>query len=239
MGQFPDGLRGVIIVHDPSAPFAGQYDEEMTVTLSDWYHKQMPALLNTYESVANENAGGLEPIPDANLINDGINTQINVEPGKTYLVRILNIGNFAGQAVYFDGHPFTVVEVDGVYVDEYDVGTKNIRIATGQRWSFLIHTKNSTDTNFAIYSTLDINMFTPPPGYNPNATGYLIYNKAKPLPPPVYFSAFDFFDDMSLVPADHEPLLEPVTHSIKMETGWANMNGVQRSVLAPILLSNR
>ncbi len=36
MGQYPDGLRGVFIVKDPNDPYAGQYDEEVIVTLSDW-----------------------------------------------------------------------------------------------------------------------------------------------------------------------------------------------------------
>ncbi|KAL8719660.1 MAG: hypothetical protein Q9225_003357 [Loekoesia sp. 1 TL-2023] len=231
MGQFPDGLRGPLIVHDSAAPFAGKYDKELTITLSDWYHKQMPELLGSYESISNANTGGQEPVPDANLINDSINTQIPVEPGKTYLVRIINVGNFAGQAIYFDGHPFTAVEVDGVYVDASYVGSKNIRIATGQRWSFLVNTKNSTSKNFAIYTTLDVNMILPPPGYNPNQTAWLVYDKKKPLPPAPTFSTFDFFDDMSLVPSDHQPLLEPVTHQIKMDTGWANMNGVSRATI--------
>ncbi|KAI4126455.1 MAG: hypothetical protein LQ338_003742 [Usnochroma carphineum] len=224
MGQYPDGLRGPLIVNDPSSPVAGKYDKELVVTLSDWYHQQMPEMLM-------KNVGGIAPVPDANLINEGINTQIPVEPGKTYLVRIINVGNFAGQAIYFDGHNFTTVEVDGVWVDENYVGAKNIRIATGQRWSFLIHTRNDTSQNFAIYATLDVNMILPPPGYNPNATAWLVYDKKKPLPPAPTFNTFDFFDDMDLVPSDHQPLLEPVNHRIVMNTGWATFNGVERAII--------
>lgn len=131
MGQFPDGLRGPLIVHDSAAPFAGKYDKELTITLSDWYHKQMPELLGSYESTSNANAGGQEPVPDANLINDSINTQIPVEPGKSYLIRIINVGNFAGQAVYFDGHPFTAVEVDGVYVDATTLAPRTFALPPG------------------------------------------------------------------------------------------------------------
>lgn len=36
MGQYPDGLRGPLIVHDPQDPFQGQYDEEVILTVSDW-----------------------------------------------------------------------------------------------------------------------------------------------------------------------------------------------------------
>ena len=228
MGQYPDGLRGPLIVHDAAAPYAGKYDEELVITLSDWYHKQMPELLPEYVSKANADAGGKEPPPDGNLFNDSVKTKVPVKPGKTYLVRIINMGSFAGHAIYFDQHPFTAVEVDGVYVDAKEIGTKNIRIATGQRWSFLMDTKNSTNKNFAIYTTLDVNMIEPPPGYNPNQTAWLVYDDTKPLPAPPSFSSFDFFDDMDLVPSDHQPLLEPVTHQIKMDTGWARQNGVLR-----------
>ncbi len=37
MGQYPDGLRGPLIVHDPNDPYAGKYDEEVILTVSDWW----------------------------------------------------------------------------------------------------------------------------------------------------------------------------------------------------------
>jgi len=37
MGQYPDGLRGPLIIHDTSDPYAGKYDEEVILTVSDWY----------------------------------------------------------------------------------------------------------------------------------------------------------------------------------------------------------
>ena len=201
------------------------------MTLSDWYHEQMPQLLNTYESASNEDDNkGLEPIPDANLINDGQNRSIPMLPGKTYLVHIINLGNFVGQAIYFDGHPFTCVEVDGVYTQQHYLGTENIRIATGQRWSFLVNSKNSTSTNFAVLSVLDINMFTPPAGYNPNATAYLVYNEKKPLPKSVVLYGFDFFDDVSLVPYDKQALMAPVDRQIVINMNFGVLNGVNRHV---------
>lgn len=35
--QYPDGFRGPLIVHDPSDPYKGKYDEEIILTVSDWY----------------------------------------------------------------------------------------------------------------------------------------------------------------------------------------------------------
>jgi iron transport multicopper oxidase len=35
-GQYPDGLRGPLIVHDPMGPYEDEYDEEYILTISDW-----------------------------------------------------------------------------------------------------------------------------------------------------------------------------------------------------------
>ncbi|KAJ5099685.1 Multicopper oxidase abr1 [Penicillium argentinense] len=233
MGQYPDGFRGSFIVHDPNPPF--HYDEEFTLTLSDWYHEQMPNLLNQYESLENQkNNRGLEPLPDSALINDSTNTKIKVQPGKTYLVHIICLGNWPGHAWVFDGHEMTVVEIDGVYVDPYPAGDKMLRIAPGQRMGVLIHTKNDASQNFAIWDTMDVNMMffyqdrPIPDGYNPNATAWLVYDDAKPLPPPPSFSELDFVDDLSFVPVDKEPLLQPMHHQIILDTYDTEINGVKR-----------
>ena len=46
-------------MHDPDSPFANQYDEELVLTLSDWYHDEMPTLLKSFINVANPT--GAEP----------------------------------------------------------------------------------------------------------------------------------------------------------------------------------
>lgn len=203
-------------------------------TVTDWYHDPMPVLLNSYQSVKNQDDNnGLEPIPAGPLINDQLNQKITIEPGKTYLVRMIHVGSFLGMAIYFDGHPFTVVEVDGVYTEENYMGDKHFRIAPGQRWSLLITAKPTAEKNYVIFITEDVNMFTPPVGYNPNGTAYLVYDEKKALPPQIMIQAFDFFDDMSLIPFDREPLLDKIDHRIHLETGFADVNGIHRFDLLP------
>lgn len=58
-GQYPDGLRGPLIVHDTENPYADLYDEELVLSLSDWYHESMPELLPGFISVTNPT--GAEP----------------------------------------------------------------------------------------------------------------------------------------------------------------------------------
>lgn len=232
-GQYPDGLRGPLVIRDPNPGY--HYDDEFTVTLTDWYNQQMSTLLDQYESQANQaQTGGLEPLPDAALIGDSLNTTYKVEPNKTYLVRIICVGNWPGHVIIFDDHDLTIVEVDGVPTVPYPVEDKNIRIATGQRMSVLIQTKNDTSRNYAIWDQMDINMLffypnrTIPQGYNLNATAWLVYDEAKPLPPPDYVYTLDFVDDIALTPADKEPLLEPVDHQIIMDIDSAVINGIPR-----------
>lgn len=230
MGQYPDGLRAPIVVHDPNAPF--QYDEEFTITLSEWYHEQMNTLDNQYLSEDNDPlTGGLEPIPDSTLINDRVNTTFLVKPDTTYLIHIVEMGNSPGFAFLIDQHEMTVVEVDGVFVDEYPLGDLNIRLATAQRMSVLIHTKNDTSQNYPIMTIIDMNMLftyvnrTIPTGFNSNATAWLVYDESKSLPEFPDVHEFNFVDDLVYVPADHEPLLEPVDHQIIMDFDSAEVSG--------------
>lgn len=57
--QYPDGLRGALIIHDPNNPYSNLYDEEIVLTLSDWYHSEMSELMETFLSVTNPT--GAEP----------------------------------------------------------------------------------------------------------------------------------------------------------------------------------
>ena len=150
-GQYPDGLRGPLIVQDPKSPYRGQYDEELILTLSDWYHDQMPGLLSKFISVTNPS--GAEPVPNAALMNDTQNLSVLVEPGKTYMIRMVNMAAFAAQYLWFEDHSMRIIEVDGIYTEPAETGM--IYITPGQRYSVLLTTKNDTSSNFAIVGSMD------------------------------------------------------------------------------------
>ncbi|KAF4158038.1 hypothetical protein CNMCM8927_005443 [Aspergillus lentulus] len=235
MGQYPDGLRGPFIVRDPSPPFA--YDDEFTLTLTDHYHEQMPVLLQQYEAQSvGAQAGVDEPLPAAALINEGFDsTTLHVEPNKTYLIHLICVGNWPGHVIVFDDHEINVVEVDGTWVDAYPAGGKKIRLATGQRMSILLKTKDNTDRNYAIWDSMDVNMMffyenrAIPEGFNPNTTAWLVYDEAKELPPAPDVHELDpnndFVDDLVFVPANHEPLLEKVDRQIFFNTSVTQSDG--------------
>lgn len=151
MSQYPDGLRGPLIIHDPEFPYRDDYDEEIVLSLSDWYHEQMQVLIPPFMSKGNPT--GAEPVPQAALMNETQNLTVSVEPDKTYLFRVVNIGAFAGQYLWIEGHTMTVVEVDGVYTKKAEADM--IYLSVAQRCSFLVTTKKGTGQNFPIIGSMD------------------------------------------------------------------------------------
>ncbi|KAF9876624.1 iron transport multicopper oxidase fet3 [Colletotrichum karsti] len=198
--QYPDGLRGPLIIHDPENPYKDRYDEEIVLTLSDWYHEQMQVLIPQFMSKTNPT--GAEPVPKAALMNETQNLTISIQPGKTYLFRVINIGAFAGQYLWFEGHNMSIVEVDGVYTKPSEA--EMIYLSAAQRCSFLLTAKNDTSQNYPIIGSMDTTLFdTLPDDLNWNVTSWLTYDKSKPLPEPAVIEGdFSPFDDMTLVPHD-------------------------------------
>jgi len=157
-GQYPDGIRGPFIVHDPEGPYKSQYDEEIVLSLSDWYHEQMPVLTKKFISYTNPT--GAEPVPQSALINDSQNVTVNVEPGKTYMLRMVNMAAFAAQYIWFESHTFRVVEVDGIYTEPMEA--EMLYLTAAQRVSVLLTTKNETSKNYAFMGSMDEVKIPPP-----------------------------------------------------------------------------
>ena len=235
-GQYPDGLRGAFIVHDPDSPYKDDYDEELVLTVSDWYNEQMTPLIEAFLHVTNPT--GAEPVPDAALLNDTQNLKVAVEPGKTYLFRIINVGALASQYVWFEGHTMKVVEVDGVYTDAADADM--IYLTPAQRYGVLVTAKDNADANFAFVGSMDqVRMPCPsrsphltlsqdmfdqvPPGLDPNVTGWLAYDEQKEFPAAALIDEFAPFDDFTLVPVDKEEILEHVDFSVTLDMKMDNL----------------
>lgn len=138
-------------MNDPDSPHKDLYDEEVVITLADWYHQLPSTLLNRFISYANPT--GAEPVPDAALMNDTQALKIKIVPGKTYMFRVVNMAAFAAQYLWIEGHTMQVVEVDGVYTEPMDA--EMLYFTAAQRYSFLVTAKNETGTNFAIVGSMD------------------------------------------------------------------------------------
>lgn len=225
-----------MIIHDPDNPYKDMFDEEIVMTVSDWYHDQMANLLPPF--LSRSNPTGAEPVPQNALMNDTQNLTVSVQPGKTYLFRLINMAAFAGQYIWFEGHNMTIVEVDGEYTHPAEASM--IYLATAQRCSFLLTTRNDTSANFPIQGSMDtvsiyqrsnrgVNVSgktnvrwqtlfdTIPPGLNWNVTGWLVYDDTKPLPAPTPVDDFDWYDDMDLVPYDNQEILQDPDQQIVLD----------------------
>lgn len=219
-GQYMDGLRGAIVVHDPDGPYERAYDEEIVLSISDWYHELSFDLIDQLINV--ENPTGAEPVPHAALINDTQNLVIPVKPDTTYLVRFVNIGGFAAQYVWFEGHSMRVVEVDGVWTEAAHADM--LYLTPAQRYSVLLTTRGDTSANFALICAMDEDLFDViPEGQNSNVTAWLVYDATRPLPEPQHVESFEALDDYGLVPVDRLPIFEHVDYSFSLNVQMDNL----------------
>lgn len=103
--------------------------------------------------MSKSNPSGAEPVPQNALMNETTNYTLSVKPDTTYLFRTINMGAFAGQYLWFEGHKMRIVEVDGIYTEAAEA--EMIYISAAQRVSFLLTTKKDTSKNFPIVASMD------------------------------------------------------------------------------------
>lgn len=207
-------------MHDPENPYADEFDEEIPITVSDWYHDEMTGLVSFFMSYRNPT--GAEPVPNSALINDTQNLPIPVEAGKTYFFRMTNIGAFAGQYFWIEGHTMRIIEVDGVYTEPAEADM--IYLTAAQRYGFLVTMKDDASTNFAMVASMDHDLFDAvPPGLQDNVTAWLVYDDSKPKPAPEDIDAFTPFNDYTLKPQDGLARYDDVDKSITLSMVMANL----------------
>jgi len=186
MGQYPDGMRGLLIVDDPQDPFAGEYDVDYTISVSDWYDGQSLDVVRGFLTA--DNPAGLLPLPDAALINDGASREYAFDPSKTYRLRIVSFSTLAAFMIQADGHPFTVIMADSAYVDSPVVN--QLRLTPGQRYDVLIRGSDGRPGNFPIIFSMDRNKDWTMGSENEslvwplNATAYFVSDAAAERPVP-------------------------------------------------------
>ncbi|KAK4478491.1 hypothetical protein RD792_013968, partial [Penstemon davidsonii] len=133
---------GLVILPKLGVPYPfPKPDHEAVLVLAEWWKSDTEAVIN--EALKS----GLAPnVSDAHTINGhpgpvstcpstgGFN--LNVSPGKTYMLRLINAA--LNEELFFKiaGHKLTVVEVDASYVKPFKIDT--ILIAPGQTTNVLV-----------------------------------------------------------------------------------------------------
>lgn len=230
--QYSDGLRGMFIVEEENGldyPFA--FDEEVPLTVSDWYHEESQNIMRLFKS--RYNPTGAEPIPQNSLFNDTKNVTWTVQPETTYYLRIANMGMFVSQYLYIEDHTFTIVEIDGVYVEP--VETSSLYISVAQRFGVLLKTKKNPRTLvFRFVNVLDQPMLDViPEDLQMISTNYIQYGKSdaeKPEPLKNGKGLFDKLvatldpvDDFTLRPLEKQPLLDDHDYQIVLNFTMENL----------------
>lgn len=222
-GQYGDGMRGVFVIEDDDFPY--DYDEEVILTVNEWYHELSdelsPSFLNRF------NPTGAEPIPANFLFNETRNGTWNVEPNKTYLLRIVNTGRFVSQYLWMEDHEFEIVEVDGVYVERN--ATEMIYITVAQRYTALVKTKNDTSKNYAFMNKVDDTMLDViPDDLVLNGTNYIVYDENNEKPDQYTVDSIDdYLDDFYLRPLSNTTLLPDADYTVTVDVIMNNLgNGV-------------
>ncbi|KAH7119687.1 multicopper oxidase-domain-containing protein [Dendryphion nanum] len=230
-GQYPDGLRGLMIIHDPKWERSLNVEKQIYLTMSDWWHTQQAYLVKDYMSPDNRN--GDLPSPDAILVNDSIKApSIDFNAGKRYFVRVANVGGLACGQFHIEGHTLSVVEVDGEKVKPHDANT--IFICAGQRYGFIVKGKwaQISSTSYIIRVTTDMFTRNIPSDEQLAVIGKVVYRfLGYSLDVISDLLTFQWrpqavLDDFSLQPLDNEPLLAPVDQTIRLGVNQQYYEGI-------------
>lgn len=166
--QYADGLFGPLVIHSQEEldMIDTEYDQDIVVVVSDYYHDISTNYLEEYLGPDNENT---EPDPDNGLIQ-GANffdyvesrylapngesvddlqyspvsvTMFNLDPDSTYRVRLVNAGFFLPFEFEIDRHMLEIIESDGTLVDPLTVESLSVSVA--QRYSFILQPLDSKE----------------------------------------------------------------------------------------------
>ncbi|KAJ2908238.1 ferroxidase fet3 [Coemansia aciculifera] len=142
--------------------------------------------------------------------------ELYFEPGKTYRLRLLNIGSTFMFRFAIDGHDMHVVEVDGVATEKQKVGS--VLLGVAQRVSVLVTARSNTASNYRYHFDIFSDVFAEVPGYNPRSyNGSIIYKEGAEFAVPSEPIVWEDFDDLNLLPLDQLPMLKAdVIHDVNV-----------------------
>ncbi|GJJ76294.1 iron transport multicopper oxidase [Entomortierella parvispora] len=199
--QYVDGIVGPLIIHSPNEPHLEEYDEDVIVMMSDFYHTTTAPLLSYYLS---EESDGTEPTPDNGLINgrnsfncsndalanfptnttncvsNSPQSVFNFDAGKRYRLRLINTGAFAEFQFSIDQHNLTVIEADGTDLQPAQV--QRIPIHIGQRYSAIV-TANQAVDNYWVRAVMNTYCVGDNAALNLTTTAMVHYNGAATVDP--------------------------------------------------------
>ncbi|XP_019195962.1 PREDICTED: monocopper oxidase-like protein SKU5 [Ipomoea nil] len=134
-------------------------DGDITILIGDWYTRNHTALRKSLED------GKELGMPDGVLINgkgpyrynnslvpDGIDYEtITVHPGKTYRIRVSNVGISTSLNFRIQSHNLLLAESEGSYTVQQNYTSLDIHV--GQSYSFLLTTDQNASSDYYIVAS--------------------------------------------------------------------------------------
>lgn len=220
-GQYVDGLRAPLIIHPNVSRTDITWDDEFTVILGDWYHRQHDDML-VNQFMTWSNPSGAEPVPESAVIylmhnNTYINTQSELssgqgvsdnailpfQAGKKYRIRVINMSALAMFHLTMQNHTMQIIELDGIEVSPYEVDV--LPVAVAQRYSIYVEAKNETNTDYAFMVMQDTDMYDAvPEALVLNNTIQIQYSDANAKADPIEVEEWGSFNDVDTVPVQVE-----------------------------------
>ncbi|KAJ4956163.1 hypothetical protein NE237_012946 [Protea cynaroides] len=154
------GYGGIIVNNRDIIPIPFDTpDGDITILIGDWYNRNHTDLRNTLD------AGKSLGMPDGVLINgkgpykynttlvpDGIDYEsIEVKPGKTYRLRVSNVGISTSLNFRIQNHNLLLAETEGSYTTQQNYTSLDIHV--GQSYSFLVTMDQNASTDYYIVAS--------------------------------------------------------------------------------------
>ncbi|XP_071736246.1 monocopper oxidase-like protein SKS1 [Rutidosis leptorrhynchoides] len=133
-------------------------DGDIVLTIGDWYtrnHFVLRDSLDTGKHLGMPNGvliNGKGPFKYKSSVPDGINhTTLNVDPGKTYRIRVINVGVSTCLNFRIQNHNLVLAEAEGHYTTQQNYSSFDIHV--GQSYSFLVHMDQNASSDYYIVAS--------------------------------------------------------------------------------------
>ncbi|KAF7723608.1 hypothetical protein EC973_001802 [Apophysomyces ossiformis] len=198
VGLQDDTVQGQFIVYEDERSVPGSpgqlvdgpyvYDDELTIHLSEWWHKDIQDREDYYmgpDFVYDQGAesvliNGRTVFNQSNIAEKHCPgySVLNVEPNKVYRLRVIGGVTFRVLGLAIKDHPLTIIEVDGELTKPHEV--PYLEVGPGQRFSVLLRTQDHLPGSlFAVATSYRWRRRTR--SYTENGYAYLQYSDPAPV----------------------------------------------------------
>lgn len=151
------GYGGITINNRDIIPLPfGTPDGDITLLISDWYtqtHQDLRGMLDDGKSLGVPDGvliNGLGPFRyNETLLLENVGfLMVNVDPGKTYRLRVSNVGISTSLNFRIQNHNLVLVETEGSYTNQQNYTDMDIHV--GQSYSFLVTMDQNASTDYYV-----------------------------------------------------------------------------------------